>query len=137
MVTPANNIGFSNVNTELGRSASTANTDLNFLHSYVHDGSQTGTLGPGNQRSTYPTMGEMLNKYYYQSTNKQNCNNGNCTNNNCNCGNIQCANCTINGRVNCQNCDGRAWLQNNCNCNCTFNCNYTYYSFNCNCACNC
>lgn len=127
MTTPTAPISISQVDAELGLGVSSANSNINFLHGYVIPG----------QRDTFPDMNEMRNRAYYRSNNKNNCNNGNCGQCACNCGNIQCYNCYINGTVNCANCDGQNWLQNNCNCNCTYNCNYASGSYNCNCNCNC
>ena len=146
-------IAFSNITAEIGQGNS--NVGLSFLNNYVAPvltgyfqnapnggncvgyNSQCGSNPRPSFRSTYPDMNEFRNLTYFNSQNKGQCNNGNCTNNNCNCGNANCFNCTINGRINCQNCDGQAWLQANCNCACTMNCNYTSYSVACNCNCNC
>lgn len=127
MTTPSGTIYISQVDGEIGLPNSSPYSNLSFLNGYVIPG----------QRDSYPDMNEMRNRAYYQSNNKGNCNNGNCGNCNCNCGNICCYNCYINGHINCTNCDGQNWLQNNCNCNCTYNCNYASGSYNCNCNCNC
>lgn len=126
MTLPASGtIALSQFSTEMEQS-STYSASL----SWVSDNTKSG------QRPNPNAMNGYYNKAWYQRNNDGNCNNGNCTSN-CNCGNIQCNNCVISGTVNCANCDGRKWLQNNCNCACTYNCNTSQTSYNCNCDCAC
>lgn len=136
MATPDTNssIAISQINTEVGRAATTASTDLNFLNGYLKPaGSPARQSNPQN-----------MNVYrggltYYQKNNAGNCNNAANVTQNCNCGNIQCNvtnNCVA---VNCANCDTQKWLQSgNCQLatrpvyNCTNNQNC--FSYNCNCS---
>lgn len=124
-----NSIGVNQVNVELRRAETTANTDLNTLNGYLKTGF----------RPAQPNLGAFYGLAYFQNNNQGNCtNNGaNCsTNCNCNCGNIQCSNCANCATVNCANCDAQEWVQANCNCACTYNCNSNAncYSYNCNCS---
>lgn len=124
-----NSIGISNVNTEVGRAAANANSNLSDLNTFLKSG----------VRPSQPNLGSFYGMAYYTKTNDGNCtNNGaNCEANcNCNCGNVQCKNCANCATVNCVNCDGQNWLQANCNCACTYNCNSNAncYSYNCNCS---
>lgn len=120
-------IAFSDVNSELGLSASYSSS-LSFLNGYV-----LPSLQPAN-----PNMSAFYGLTYYQNTNQGNCNNGNQGNCNCNCGNIQCNNCTNCNAINCANCQTQKYLQTGTNCTaCTYNCNVNATSYNCNCACNC
>lgn len=134
MATPdtSSSIAVSQVNTEVGRTATTA-TDLNFLNGYL-----LPAIRPGQ-----PNMNAFRGGLtYYQKNNAGNCNNASAGNCNCNCGNINCnatANCTA---INCANCDTQKWLQSgNCNvgANPVYNCtsNQNCFSYNCNCNCNC
>jgi hypothetical protein len=126
MTTPSGQIAVSNVNTEIGLSASYS-SDLNFLN---------GKIKP-SLRPSSPNMAAFQSKNYFQNTTEGACNNGNCQNN-CNCGNIGGDNCFINGTVNCVNCDAQAYLQPGINCACTYNCTYTNSaSHACNCTCAC
>jgi hypothetical protein len=118
-------IGFSDINVEIGQSASYSD-DLSFLNGLL--------LAPASS----PNMAAFYSKAYFQNTTQGNCSNGNCTNN-CNCGNIQCTNCFISGYTQCVNCQTQNYLQNNCNCGpAGYNCVTSQTaSYNCNCACNC
>jgi hypothetical protein len=118
-------ISASTINTELGRSTTTANSSLSSLNAFIKA-----------PRPTQPNFTSFRNLTYYLKNNAGNCSNGNCTSN-CNCGNIQCTNCVISGTVNCVNCDAQSWLQANCNCACTYNCATAQVSHNCDCDCNC
>lgn len=118
-------VSVSTINTELARTATTANSNLSALNAFIKV-----------PRPTSPNLSAFRGLTYYQKTNAGNCANGNCTAN-CNCGNIQCTNCVIAGTVNCVNCDTQQWLQANCNCACTYNCTAGLVSYNCDCDCNC
>ena len=126
MTTPSNQIGVSDINTELGLSPSYS-SDLSFLN---------GKIKP-SIRPASPSMNDFKSKNYFQNTTEGNCNNGNCTNN-CNCGNIGGDNCFIDGTVNCANCDDQSYLQPGTNCACTYNCTFSATaSHACNCTCAC
>lgn len=124
--TTGNSISISQINTEVGRSSTAADTTMNYLN---------GLIKPA-QRPTSPNMDSFYLKAYFQKNNDGNCNNGNCNCGACNCGNIQCYNCTQ-SPINCTNCDTQNWLQVNCNCACTYNCNNNEFSVDCDCACAC
>lgn len=132
MTLPAspNSIAISEVNTEVGRTATTANTPLQWLNdTYVRS----------DQRPASANLGTFRGMAFYQRNQDGNCtNNGfNCdTNCNCDCGNIQCNACVNCATVNCANCDTQNWLQANCNCACTYNCHSqtNCFSYNCNCS---
>ena len=135
MTIPAspNALGFSDINTELGRAAATADTKIDFLNGYIKPVLRPGggTVGGTANASAFRGL-----KYYQQRT-AGNCNNAAATNCNCNCGNIQCyvtANCSA---VNCANCDAQAWLQTgDCSTAPTYNCtsDQNCFSYDCNCS---
>jgi hypothetical protein len=148
MATPDTNsaIAVSQINTEVGRTAGTAATDLNFLNGYLKPAGTTplvagGTVStPSPLRPTQPNMNTFRGGLtYYQKNNGGNCNNANVNNCDCNCGNKNCTagkNCTA---INCANCDRQKWLQSgNCELatkpvyNCTSNQNC--FTVNCNCS---
>lgn len=128
MTTPSGQISISNVNTEVGLSATNASS-MQYLNSLLRS----------NERPSSPNMDAFRNKNWFRRNVDGNCNNGNQGNCNCNCGNINCTNCTNCNAINCANCDGQNYLQSNCNCACTYNCNVNSVSYNCdcNCACDC
>jgi hypothetical protein len=125
---PGSEIGFSDVNTEIGVQPSTP-TSLNFLHEKIKQ----------SQRTAQPQLGAFYGLAYYQRNTDGNCSNANINNCNCNCGNINCS-----ATANCQgisipNCDKQEFLQANCNClppNFSYNCisNQNCFSYNCNCS---
>lgn len=166
MATPSTSsaIAVSDINTEVGRAAAAAGTDLNFLNGYLKP---AGTL-PLNAGGTVSTPDPIraaqpnLNTFrggltHYQKNNAGNCNNSNNgATLNCNASNTgQCstaansktgstpvnclaeANCTA--LTNCANCDTQKWLQaGNCQVATTpvYNClaNQNCFNINCNCS---
>lgn len=125
--TTGNSISISQINTEVGRSSTAADTTMNYLNGLIKSA----------QRPASPNMSAFYGKTWYQRNVDGNCNNGNQNNCNCNCGNINCTNCVNCGNINCANCDSQNWLQTNCNCACTYNCNSYETSYDCDCACAC
>ncbi len=123
MTLPTGQIAYSDVNVETG-----APWNRSIGMNWIYDNTR-----PGQQAHN---LNNVRGKAWFQRNVDGNCNNGNC---NCagNCGNIQCTNCYPYQCINCANCDGRAYIQNNCNCACTYNCNAGAVSYNCNCACDC
>lgn len=122
---PGSQIGFSDVNSEIGVPSSTP-TSLNFLHEKIKQ----------SQRTPQPQLSAFYGLNYYLRNVDGNCNNANINNCNCNSGNINCsatANCV---NINCANCDTQEFLQSNCNCACTYNCtsNQNCFTYNCNCS---
>ena len=113
-------ISISNINTEIGQSASYSSS-LSFLNDLI----------VASQRPSSPNMGGFYSKAYFQNSTQGNCNNGNCSNN-CNCAcDYNCVNCVDCNPTNCVNCDSQSWLQTNCNCACTYNCNVISVPYNC------
>ena len=114
-------IGIGDVNVETSRGATTQ-TGLDWIRTATKD--------------DVTQFNPLYGRTYYQRNMDGNCNNGNCTSA-ASSGNIQCTNCTLSA-INCANCDGQSYLQNNCNCACTYNCTQnTNQTYNCNCACAC
>ena len=137
MTLPASgSISISQINTEIGKSASFSD-DLRFLNGLITPGQSanagTGSTAVASQRPATPNMNAFHGLTFYQSTNHGNCNNGNCGSS-ANCGNINCANCYGSECINCANCDTQSWLQSNCNCACKYNCTSNQVSHNCNCS---
>jgi len=151
MATPDTNssIAISQINTEVGRAATTASTDLNFLNSYLKPAGTLpniagGTVStPSPQRQSNP---QNMNVYrggltYFQRNNAGNCNNVNNKTQNCSIAgaNIQCLQTNNCVAINCANCDTQKWLQSgNCQLATTpvYNCtnNQNCFTYNCNCS---
>lgn len=123
MTTPASGaIATSNINDETGR-GTTTQTGIDWI--------SANTKGNPTDYNSYH------NKAWFQSNKDGNCGNGNCGATPGG-GNIQCTNCSVCTALNCTNCDGQSYLQDNCNCACTYNCDVIAdQAYNCNCACNC
>lgn len=126
MPLPTGQISVSQINTEVGATATTQAT-LQYLN---------GLIKPA-QRPAQPNMDAFRAKSWYQRNTDGACNNGNCTTGNCNCGDINCVNCFNTALGNCVNCDTQNWLQTDCNCACTYNCTSNQWSTNCDCDCAC
>lgn len=151
MATPDTNssIAISQINTEVGRAATTASTDLNFLNSYLKPAGTAPNIAggpvatPSPQRQSNP---QNMNVYrggltYFQRNNAGNCNNVNNKTQNCSIAgaNIQCIQTNNCVAINCANCDTQKWLQSgNCQLATTpvYNCtnNQNCFTYNCNCS---
>jgi|LakMenEpi03Aug12_release.lakeMendotaPanAssembly.Ray.scaffolds.fasta_scaffold98376_2 hypothetical protein len=165
MATPSTSeaIGVSNINTEVGRAAGTADTTLSFLNDYLKPSGTTalntgGTVStPSPERPVSPNMNTFRGGLtYYQKNNAGNCNNSNngatlncnaratgqcstATNTKLGTTPVNCSatqNCTA--LANCVNCDRQKWLQTG-NCQGTtpvYNCtaNQNCFNINCNCS---
>ncbi len=126
MTLPTGQISMSQINVELGQSASYSST-LSWVNSLVKPA----------QRPAQPNLNTYRGMAYYKRNQDGNCNNSSVNNCNCNCGNINCTNCLNCTNINCANCDAQNWLQTNCNCACTYNCTSSSTSYNCDCDCDC
>ena len=165
MSTPSTSsaIGVSNINTEVGRAADAASTDLNFLNNYLKPSGTSplvagGTVStPNPLRPTQPNMNTFRGGLtYFQKNDGGNCNNSNNgATLNCNAQSTgQCStatntktgsipvNCSATANcsalANCANCDTQKWLQaGNCQLATApkYNCNANQNCFNINCNC--